>query len=146
LKRPLSALLRAKNDPVGAWPQPGQARQADGASIARKNPQMNFRKTNHRGARHHPVVGRERDFEPAAKRQTIYRRDRWHGQIVERRYDCTVRADKSRNVFFRSLEDAGKSKNIGAHDKCILGAGDQNPSDRGRGRNSVDRAAQLAEC
>src|SRR3981081_568288 len=33
LKSPLGALLRAGNDPVGAWPQTREARQADGAPI-----------------------------------------------------------------------------------------------------------------
>jgi len=50
LKRPLGAMLRAKNDPFGAWPQAGQSRQADGAAIAGEQTQRNLRKADFRGA------------------------------------------------------------------------------------------------
>ena len=146
LQRPLGAMLRAKNDPFGAWPQTGQTRQADGAAIAGEQTQRNLRKADFRGARQHPIVGRERDFEPAAERKTVDRRDRRHREIGQRGDDLAVRADKSLDVFFRPLEDAGEFENIGAHDESILGAGDQDAPDRGRRLDRVERAAQFAEC
>ena len=117
LQRPLGALLRAKNDPFGAWPQAGETRQADGAPIAGEQTQGNLRKADFRGARQHPIVGRERDLEPAAERKTVDRRDRWYREIGQRGDDLAIRADKSLDVFFRPLEDAGEFENIGAHDE-----------------------------
>ena len=104
--------------------RPDDARQPLGAAGTGQNAELHLRQPQTGASRRDPQVARQREFEAAAERRTVHRRDRRLADLLER--DDHFLQDR----MFRRLAEFG---DVGAGAERPAGAGENDRFDRGVG-------------